>query len=314
MVSLCNGDANTTVPEAGFQILLTKNYDKSSDDPSHTCAYVLGKGYTGTGASRKTVYIIVIRGTSGAEWYANFDVLPERNYDSPFAENFLLAAQDVFDGTNGILASDPDALLIITGHSRGASTSNLLGMLYNKVREPANTFVYTSATPRTVRTEIDKAELGIIDSNIFNTVNEGDVVTFLPLEGWGFVRLGTDYSGSLGDSYEKLADDFSAALIQIAPDIEAYYTARHSLTGPGLSDNGVTAYELMQDVIETLINLDVSSIFFGLEVPESIAAISETSDYYPLRVQFEKLMGNGGVNAIMMLSQHMQQAYSMLLS
>ena len=167
---------------AGMQVLLQQGYDKPLTDPAHTCAFTIGYGTGDT-----PVCLIVIRGTRGAEWYANMDVAPSRNMDTVFAENFLYAASDVFLALDRLPAFPENTIYLVTGHSRGAACANLLALLLNKRFGPEHVLGLTFATPATLRSR----ELAAAD-NIWNFLNPEDAVPMLPLNSWGFCRAGHD--------------------------------------------------------------------------------------------------------------------------
>ena len=240
LLEICSdGGENATVSTMkfyNFDIVFTKNYYKPASDKSHTCAFAFGKGvYKG-----KTVYLITIRGTKDGEWYSNMDFAPSRSNDTQYAENFMLAAQDVYLSIKSLLDADKNAVVIVSGHSRGAATANLLGVLLDEAYDPANIYVYTYATPNTVRGEAAKKEY----KNIFNFINDNDVVTRMPLKDHGFSRAGTDVMLPTTPSGNALLNRINT-LSRIAPTISSYYTDKHALDRAGLSDDGMTGYELM---------------------------------------------------------------------
>lgn len=266
LLSMCFGGGERStkeyVEDVGFEVLFTKHYDKKADDISHTSAFVVGKGrYKG-----RNVYIVVVRGTSNGEWYSNFDFIPSRNNDSQFSENFLLAAEDIYASVKDIFDEDENALFIVTGHSRGGATANLLGVILDGVYGSERVYCYTFATPNTVRGDEAKKTY----TNIFNYINPNDVVTHLPLEAHGFCRAGTDFI--IDDKKPNAAIDDLSKLVSIAPDIDSYYNKNYSLTSPGLSEDGMAPFDLMVGAVLT----------YAATGAPVLPAISEDSDLYPL--------------------------------
>ncbi len=287
LLEFCSGynEKSTAVllNNAGFEILFAKNYDKPYSDTSHTCAYTVAKGkYIG-----KSIYIIVIRGTSGGEWYSNFDFAPSHDNDTKYAECFYMAAQDIYLSVKEIFDEDPGSYKVVCGHSRGAAASNLLGVTLDNAYDKSKTYVYTFATPNTVRgeeAEKDKEDPEKKYNNIFNYINPADTVAYVPLEAHGFSRAGIDIM--LG-SEDKKSDIIKAveSLSSIAPDIKSYYEDKHSLTGKGLSDDGMSVFDVLKLLAAMfaadLQNVDLSK--FANMSPESdlysaMRVLSEFSD------------------------------------
>ena len=226
----------------GFEIVSQTHYDKAEDDISHTCAFTIARREIELRGETRNLVAVVIRGTSGAEWYSNFDFAPSRSNDTVFAENFLYCAEDVYETLKPVLEETERPVALITGYSRGAACANLLGVLLDGSMDEADVYVYTAATPTTVRGNMAEKEY----VNIFNLIYPGDVVPRLPLYSMGYQRAGTDIVLPGDEDMAQKIDEGIAALSVLAPDIEAYYTVRHSLTGPGESEDGVTVFEMMQ--------------------------------------------------------------------
>lgn len=294
--------------EMGFEVVLQKNFDKAADDLSHTCAYSVGTKTVVRGQETRTLYAVVVRGTEAGEWYSNFDFAPSHSDGTLFAENFLFAAQDVFLGLQEAVTGDAPLILAV-GHSRGAACANLLGMLLNEQYGAENVYVYTAATPATVRGTMAQYEA----KNIFNLINPADIVPMMPLRAWGYSRLGMDIMLN-GDA--DLAGRLEAALqtmLDLAPTISSYYAGRHSLTDAGLSDDGLTVYEallLMAQGIRGSIGADSIDMASGL----STAGIADNSDFAPLIRLLQKTSEHEHEMAKTLLKQHMPATYAELLT
>ena len=303
LLGFCSGgtkDITTYVMEsAGFETLMTSGYDKSAQDDSHTCAYVLGKGTVRYGDAVRPLFLISVRGTNGAEWYSNFNFAPSHDNSTAYAENFLACAQDVYDGIDPYLRKEENPLIAVCGHSRGAACANLLGVLLNRSYPVSNTFVYTFATPTTVRKEhgFDNAP----HTNIFNYLNPADIVTKLPLEGWGFGRAGTDIVLDADAETVKKVDAAVAAMLPLAPTISDYYTLRHALSSGQKDKDGKTTYEVM---------CALSTGFFqtGGGLPAGLAGLDDSSVYYPVVTYFTGSLSAGGAS-VSNLMQHMPATY-----
>ena len=295
-LTLCTGHGQDperrVLEEAGFTVLKQMNYDKAPEDVSHTCAWTLGKRSVVFRGRDRTLFIVAIRGTSGGEWISNFDFAPSHDDDTEYAENFLFCAQEVLEGIREELKQEEEPLLLICGHSRGAACANLLGVLLDEERGPENVYVYTFATPATVR----GAALEKDYPNIFNLLNPCDAVTLVPPLSLGYGRAGQDVV--LPNSRET-AEGLQAAmgaLETLTPSVSAYYEVRHSLAGPGLSDEGMTAFEFM---------CLLAGGFEGAaaDLPE----IAPDSDLAPLTA-----MNAGGMDASLLM-QHMPMTYQTLM-
>ncbi len=294
--------------EKGFEVVLQKNFDKAADDPAHTCAYSVGKREIERGDETRTLYVVIMRGTDAGEWYSNFDFAPSHSDETLFAENFLFAAQDVFLGLQEVVTEE-NPLFLAVGHSRGAACANLLGMLLNEQYGAENVYCYTAATPATVRGIMAQYEA----KNIFNLINPADIVPMMPMQAWGYSRLGTDI---ILDGDTDLAQRLNNALktmSALASTISSYYTGRHSLTAAGLSDDGLTVYEamlLMAQGIRGSISAENINMASGL----STASVSDESDFAPLLKLLEKTAENDNELGKKLLYQHMPTTYEELLS
>ena len=301
--------------DAGFTVLRQKNYDKDPSDFSYTSAYTLAKKNIVRGGTERDLFIVTIRGTSGGEWYSNFDFAPSRTEDTSFAENFLFTAEDIFLGIQPELAASAAPLVLVCGHSRGGAGANLLGLLLNSALGAENVYVYTFAAPATVKGD------GVTENckNIFNIINTSDPVPALPLEQWGYSRLGTDIllgeSGSKNDG----ADEFSDILFKISPTPSSYYNDRHSLTEESLSDDGMTSFELMLTLSRYLIkevndDSDGEKSFSSDADLASLKTHCKNSDFAPFFDLLSSLAENDGEKASAVLREHMPSVYSELIS
>lgn len=243
----------------GFDCVFLGNYDAHAD--RHVAAYGV---YTGVIDGRDAV-LVSVRGTGEGEWPLNIELAPSGDYGLDYAENFFLAAQDIFQAQTALFASLAQPLFLVTGHSRGAAVGNMLAAMLSDRYGGENVYAYTIATPRTVRGEKKSYP------NIFNLVNPSDYVTYMPLPQWGFERYGVDVTLEARDAaaleaiYGRRGDTFGlpftlfkegaqttlrliSAMAALAPTAEAGYVQRHSLNGPGLAaadEEGMTAGEVM---------------------------------------------------------------------
>ena len=311
-LALCTGntaEATRQLLEAdGFTVLLQQHFDKAADDPAHTCAFTIARTETQYGGETRPLIAVMIRGTNDGEWYSNFDFAPSHSADAVFAENFLFAAQDVFLSLDEILKDEENPLLLVAGHSRGAACANLLGVLLDAAYDPANVFVYTFATPTTVRGAAAQAEY----PNIFNYINPCDVVTKMPLESLGYRRAGTDIVLQNDAELAAKVDGALESLAALSPDIPSYYEKRHSLTGPGLADDGLTAFDAMLALGTSLSGLTGQNA--DMPALSAFDALSPESDFAPLAALLEKIAARDSQTAQTVFAQHMPQMYAQLMT
>lgn len=208
-------------------------------------------------------------------------------------------------------------IILVCGHSRGAACANLLGVLLNAVYPFENVFVYTFATPATVRGDFDADKY----KNIFNFINPLDLVPRLPLAEWGYKRAGIDFvlSGD-AEAAERLRASVSS-LYTLAPTISEYYNSRHSLTAAGLSDDGLTAFEMMLLISDMLTSVTIGenesvADFSMFSVADSMSVsdmADESSDFHTLLTLLESLTENGGEIGSRVTNAHMPDTYMELL-
>ncbi len=276
-LSLCLADQQK-LALLGLTPIFQAHYDKDAADAAHTSAYTVYEGVVQHGGAARPLVAIVIRATVGGEWYSNFDFAPSRDPETQYAENFYAAAADIYTSAKALLAGKEQPLILVTGYSRGAACANLLGMMLNQDYPVQDVYVYAAAGPNTVRGEAAKVEC----PNVFTIVNPGDLITHLPLSAWGYTRLGQDIVLPADAAVAQQTQAAAAALATVVPDITAYYTTRHSLTGPGESAFGLTAYEVMQSLAAKLMGTADSTTAAALSM------LSPTSNLAPLAALFTR--------------------------
>lgn len=165
---------------------------------------------------QKTVVSVVVRGTNGttAEWSSNCDIgdicLDTENDDwintinhkgFDITANRIMRLMDEFIDENNL---DRDTLVYwVTGHSRGAAISNIIGA--NLERDGKTAFTYTYAAPNCTLADDAASYL-----TIFNIINQDDFVPYLPMEYWGYTRYGQSTTSlSIKESYEKVWESFT---------------------------------------------------------------------------------------------------------
>lgn len=284
--------------KAGLKVVLQNGYGKEPDDLSHTCAYTIGKTEITLGGKKRTLFAVAIRGTEGGEWYSDIDFAPSHSDEAVFAENFLFAAEEVFSGISVAAKGVSDPVILVCGHSRGGACANLLGMLLDAKYGKENVYAYTFATPATLRND----KLGKDCDNIFNLINGGDLVTALPLAGWGFSRVGKDIVISADSDAEKRVAEVTSAILSLAPTISSYYGDAHSLTSAGLSEDGITPFNL---AVAMLGQLGTEGGNGG--IPDDL--VSPDSDLYPLLGLAKRGRADHGAGYAAILTEHLPGRY-----
>lgn len=309
LLGLCTGNTQegtaARFAQAGFEDVLHQNYDKPDSDTSHTSAYSVGKRVMTVHGEERTVLLVSIRGTNAGEWYSNMDFAPSLDPNTAFAENFYQAAQDIYAGLKTVLEQETDPVILVSGHSRGAACAGLLGLLLNTDRGLDDVYVYTFASPNTVR------ETPSVDcSNIFNIINPADPVTVTPVSALGFFRAGKDILLSGDPDAVAQAQTLPDAIGALSSTIPGYYNDKHSLTSAGLSEDGITAYEVAEMLAANFIGgSDASAAQLKLL---SVARASESSDLYPFAQLIRSLFLSGNSSAL--FANHMPEVYLGLMA
>lgn len=319
-LTLCTGHSKSGQAEmmlnSGFEIVLQKGYDKKNEDTSHTCAFTVGKKLVDYYGQARTLFVVAIRGTNAGEWVSNFDFARESMNGNVYAENFLQSGEAVYLNLIPLLTDYPDALILVCGHSRGAAAANMLGMTLDDVLGKDNVYVYTFATPTTYR-----GNDGITGyENIFNFINPADVVPHLPLEGWGYGRIGIDLVlPNEPESIERI-ESAMAEFAETSPTIRQYYQQKHSLIGAddeNDNENSFTTYQIMLAMASSMTGIrydenggrnmaDMYAIMDG-------SATGSESKYAGLFNRLDKVIGRDGSWGMDIFGQHMPMAYTALI-
>lgn len=196
---------------------------RNSVDPNDYVAFYIGRKTITIGRTEYVIYAIAVRGTiDPEEWASNFDVGADTyKYSNMFGsehpdwvnrklhKGFGVAANRVYKEVNNYINnftnedSGKKQSILITGHSRGAAVANILGKefedRYNEDKQ-IKPYTYTYGTP-TVTTESKRTTSRY--KTIFNMVNDDDLVPYVPMEGWGFRRYGTDIHTSVARRYKN---------------------------------------------------------------------------------------------------------------
>ena len=199
-----------TLNELGFELeydTLYVNYNTGRDEMNY---FITSK----TIVKDNKPFNLVIVGCIGShklQWNSNFDPAGLESGKSQYNPNSTVHvgfndAKNYIDGKlkNYINAKGFDkenTKLLITGHSRGAATANLLAADYinadynnnGRFAYSKNIFTYTFATPNNAKVDVEKTNDAKYD-RIFNIVLPTDFVTHVMLKSWGYGKFGMTYS------------------------------------------------------------------------------------------------------------------------
>ena len=187
------------------------NYTVDKDDVTE---FVVGHKKVIYKGEAQEIIIVAVRGTNetNAEWSSNFDVGADTaeyyaatGSSHPDWKNklnhkgFDVAANRVYDKLtayiNTYIDQSAKKSILLTGHSRGAGISNILGQMYED-KTDYRTYAYTFAAPNSTT-----ASNAGSYKNIFNIINEDDIIPYLPLSQWGFTNYGVTRSVSVREYY-----------------------------------------------------------------------------------------------------------------
>lgn len=257
---------------------------------------------------------VVLRSTTGDEWYSNFDIGYSAEH-SGFARAADFAELKIGDYVfTHAIGRDP--VFFITGYSRGGAVANILAKRLCDRYGLEQVCAYTFASPATTISRRTNRY-----STIFNLVRDEDFFTRVPLAGWGYTRYGKSVSlsdaGDMTERYKELTgeeyigftrqtavDSFLHAAMNLAPNVHAYYERRRQV-----GDRRLSLYEFMRAVADMLSeNMDeaAADVFLSAMVSEYADLISFLSSGADL---YELIGSAGGVPKCSVADSHCPAAY-----
>lgn len=143
------------------------------------------------------------------EWAGNFILGSDGNH-----KNFDECAHIVYDSLKKYMASySANTKMLISGYSRSAAISDIVADMImkdtNQFVQNDNLYVYTFEAPRGLDINI-----AVAYPNVFNIINSADMVTYLPMEEFGFSRCGIDidiYNPNVSTIIKEFDNDFKLA-------------------------------------------------------------------------------------------------------
>ncbi|MBD5154296.1 MAG: lipase family protein [Oscillibacter sp.] len=203
-------DVQEALKALGFEKIESYNYqifNETGDQVAYTFGLKTVKDRAGKSVRLAAV---IVRGTGDyTEWASNLDVGTQADH-----EGFAKAAEELQKNLEKYLSkagitekARGQMKFLLTGHSRGAAVANLLAVRLVETAKKENVYAYTFATPAV---STDAVREGY--ENIFNIINENDLVTQVPLAGWGYHRYGVDLAlpTDSGKLFEQMNGQFKA--------------------------------------------------------------------------------------------------------
>ena len=273
---------------AGDEKLLTANLKELGYGEIHTYAYTqtdrrkIGICIGSRVTDNRLQTAVILRGTTGDEWYSNFDVGYSAEHSgfmkaADFAEMKL--GDYVFTHAIGTQPS-----FFVAGYSRGGAVANILAKRLCDRCGLERVCAYTFASPSTtISRRVSRY------SSIFNLVRQEDFFTRVPPESWGYGKYGKTLSLSdtgditgrfrqlTGDDYigftrQGAADNFICALQSLAPNVHAYYKRRRKV-----GERMLSLYEFMHSVADMLsehMDENAADVFLSAMVSDYAGLVS----------------------------------------
>lgn len=174
------------VPEKNMEFHYQLDY-KAPGLEKDQAAFSIASKEIGSAKGRRTLIFLTIRGTpySAPEWISNVNVADSTHESTLIHEGFFRTQTLIQKALIYYLLKrkiDPDTTyFLITGHSRGAALSNLLGaqLADQGYFDTENIYVYTFAVPNVSQQEkVSDPKYNFI----WNIINPEDIVPTVPLK------------------------------------------------------------------------------------------------------------------------------------
>lgn len=163
-----------------------KNYIEYPTPTTESIGYAIGSKTINYSGNDTTLILCAVRGGGyKSEWADNFNVGTNgnhRGFDTQAKK--VTAAIDKYISDNNI--NKNSVKIWITGFSRAAATSNIAAHYLNEIYGGENVYAYCFECPQGV----NKSHIKSVDKNIFNIVNDIDLVPYVAPSGWIFGRYG----------------------------------------------------------------------------------------------------------------------------
>ena len=306
---------NSNNPTQCIEELYSKlGYDEVIDNAylqpqDYSIGYIIAKKEVELNGKSTTIVSVVLRSFGYAdEWRSNFILGSGYNDHEGFSDaaNLVLNGEPLDKGSSkGLLAclkeikdeTDNEIKVWITGYSRGAATSNLIGHRLDLIAyqnneyglKPENIYTYTFETPMGAFDIFDFLYQGKrLNNNIFNIYNKIDLVAKVAMSDMGFGSYGVNYA---------LPNNSSTPDYYNSPIYENMYKNYEKLIGAGVYQPKVEQYTNQAFIFDTLCSA-LSAAFSNdrsLYVENAQSALSEVIKDAFADKKIEKIAVNGRV-------------------
>lgn len=175
----------------GFSHVKAYNYCPPIDAAADLTAYAFAvKSLPGRGGKPVKLVSIIVRGTGDyTEWASNLNMGSGASHQGfAKARDELLASLRQYLSDPEISGNPEEPLkFLVAGHSRGGAVANLAAAQLTAAQAAADVYAYTFASPAVSTEAVEEGY-----QNIFNLINQDDLVTQVPLAQWGCRRYGID--------------------------------------------------------------------------------------------------------------------------
>lgn len=177
----------------GFTNDIYEKYEVSLNDTSDTVAYSIAMKEIKVNGEKYNLVLANARSVSyGAEWASNFTMINENGISG-----FRQAGETFYEGIKNYIKKHrlgKNTKVWLPGYSRGGAAANVAAALLSKEAEEGkypfsrdDVYGYMFATPLS---SIDKDSGSDMYNNIYNIINEADIVPTTAPACWGFKRYG----------------------------------------------------------------------------------------------------------------------------
>ncbi len=198
--SLKKGNLSNVLQDMGFKDIRTVNLESCFSDNNIT-EFTLARKSILHGGETTDLIVVVIRGTNGTlkEWTSNFDIgsgEEDSSYSTINHKGYDITSGRVIEEiekyTSLYHSENASPVMWITGHSRGGSIANLCAASLSDKGNKCFSYTF-GASKTTVNPNANDYKF------IFNIVNSDDLVTYLPVQEWGFTTYGKTAQKSVGN-------------------------------------------------------------------------------------------------------------------